>query len=201
MKKRQWISFALVAVAGSAAVAGYRLLLAESDPEKRQVASIIAALQLAPGQRVADLGAGDGLFTLPMAREVSETGLVYAIEIKPGLLQKIERKAQAQGLKNVRTVLAVEDDPKLPEPVDLIVIIHTLHHINNRGAYLQTLRRYLKPGGRLAVIEPADDWPLFHGKLKYSVADLDGWMEGAGYRRVAQHDFVVKSFFVVYQLP
>jgi 2-polyprenyl-3-methyl-5-hydroxy-6-metoxy-1,4-benzoquinol methylase len=79
MKKRQWISVALVALAGSAAVVGYRLLLAESDPEMRQVASIIAALQLAPGQRVADLGAGDGLFTLPMAREVGENGLVYAI--------------------------------------------------------------------------------------------------------------------------
>ncbi len=201
MKKRHWISLALVTVAGSAAAAGYGLLLAESDPEKRQVEPIVAALQLAPGQRVADLGAGDGLFTLPLARQVGETGLVYAIEIKPRLLRKIERKAQAEGLKNVRTVLAAEDDPKLPEPVHLIVTIHTLHHINNRAAYLQTLRRYLKPGGRLAVIEPADDWPLFHGKLKYSVAELDGWMESAHLRRVAQHDFVRKSFFVVYQLP
>jgi ubiquinone/menaquinone biosynthesis C-methylase UbiE len=105
-------------------------------------------------------------------------------------LQKIERKAQAQGLKNLCAVLAAEDDPKLPEPVDLIVMTQTLHHISNRGAYLQTLQRYLKPGRRIAVIEPDDNWPLFHGKLKYSVADLDDYSVSFRSTAMSYREFV-----------
>lgn len=169
------------------------------ESERRQVDRIIETLSLSPGQLVADLGAGDGIFTRPLARKVGDTGIVYAIEIKQKLLKKIERKAREQGLRNIRPVLAAEDDPKLPEPVDLILIIKVLHHISYQEAYLKNLRRYLKPEGRVVIIDFSDRWPWFHGKMKYSLAELDMWMKAAGFVQVEKHDFVKDNFFVIYR--
>jgi len=166
------------------------------EGERRQVDRIIETLNLSPGQVVADLGAGDGIFTRPLARKVGHAGVVYAIEIKQRLLKKIEEKAREQGLQNIRPVLAAEDDPKLPEPVDLILIVDTLHHISNRETYLKNLRRYLKPSGRVAIIDFSDSWPWFHGKMKYSLAELEVWMKAAGFAQVEKHDFVKKTSFI-----
>jgi|SRR5262249_29806205 len=179
----------------------YRVIYGDEreESERRQVDRIIETLSLSPGQLVADLGAGDGIFTRSLARKVGDTGIVYAIEIKLKLLKKIEEKAREQGRQNIRPVLAAEDDPKLPEPVDLILIIDVLHHISNREAYLKNLRRYLKPQGRVAIVDFSDRWPWFHGKMKYSLAELDAWMKAAGFAQVEKHDFVKDNFFVIYR--
>jgi len=96
-------------------------------------------------------------------------------------------------------VLAATDDPRIPEPVDLVLICDTLHHIENRDAYLKTLARYVKPGGRVAVIDFSERWPEGHEPMRYSESQLDGWMTGAGVRRTASHDWLENSFFVIYQ--
>src|SRR5262249_15325079 len=136
--------------------------------------------------RIADVGAGSGLFSRPLARKVGDKGVVYAVDIDAELLKHIERTARQQNLANLKTILAAEDDAKLPEAVDLIVIIDTLHHIGNQGAYLKGLKKYLKPNGRIAVIDFSKDWPAGHESLKYSTSDLDGWMTAAGFKRVEQ---------------
>lgn len=166
--------------------------------ESRPIAQIVNSLKLAPGQRVADLGAGDGAFTFQMAEAVGGSGLVYAIEIEQKKLDRIEKKARERKLSNVRTALAAVDDPRLPEPMDLILIVNTLHHINGRADYLRNLRRYLKPEGRVAIIDFSRRWPPFHGKMKYSVGELDGWMQAAGFQRLEQHDYLPRNFFVIY---
>ncbi len=168
--------------------------------DSRPIAQIIETLKLAPGQRVADLGAGDGVFTYPLADKVGSEGIVFAIEIEQKKLNKIENNARKHNLKNVCAVLAAEDDPRLPEPVDLILIVHTLHHISGRADYLRGLRRHLKPAGRVAIIDFTDHWPLFHGKMKYSLPELDGWMQAAGFKQTERHDFVPHNFFVIYQI-
>jgi cyclopropane fatty-acyl-phospholipid synthase-like methyltransferase len=96
-------------------------------------------------------------------------------------------------------VLAAEDDPKLPEKVDLIIIIDTLHHIGNQGPYLKGLRRYLKPNGRVAIIDFSETWPAGHEKMKYSLDDLEGWMKAADFKRSEKHDFLNNNFFVIYK--
>ena len=166
--------------------------------ESRPIARIVETLKIAPGQRIADLGAGDGVFTFPMAEIAGSSGLVYAIEIEQKKLDKIEKKARERNLNNVRTVLGATDDPRLPEPVDLILIVNTLHHISGRAEYLRNLRRYLKPEGRIAIIDFSRWWPPFHGKMKYSVEQLDGWMQAAEFRRIESHDFLPRNFFIVY---
>jgi cyclopropane fatty-acyl-phospholipid synthase-like methyltransferase len=111
----------------------------------------------------------------------------------------VAKTAQEQKLGNIRTILAAVDDPKLPEPVDLIAIIDTLHHIGNQPTYLKNLRRYLRPGGRIAIIDFNKTWPAGHEQMIYKLEDLDGWMQAAGFKLVTQHYFLDNNFFVIYQ--
>ena len=176
-----------------------KLLESERRIEGLQVAKVVEALKVRPDDRVCDLGSGSGLFTRPLARKAGGKGVVYAVDIDSELLKHVERTAQEQKLANIKPILASETDPKLPEPVDLITIIDTLHHIGNRGEYLKGLKKYLRPGGRVAVIDFSRDWPAGHEKMAYTVGDLDGWMNAAGFKRVEQHDFLDNNFFVVYR--
>jgi arsenite methyltransferase len=176
-----------------------KLLESERRIEGLQVAKVVDALKVRPDDRVCDLGAGSGLFTRPLARKAGGKGVVYAVDIDSELLKHVERTAQEQKLANIKPILASETDPKLPEPVDLITIIDTLHHIGNRTEYLKGLKKYLRPGGRVAVIDFSRDWPAGHEKMIYTVGDLDGWMTAAGFKRVEQHDFLDNNFFVVYR--
>jgi arsenite methyltransferase len=165
---------------------------------RMQVPRVVEALGLKPGMTVADIGSGSGLFTRPIAKNVAPAE-VYAVDIEAKLLAIVDRSARDAGLTNVRTVLAAVDDPKLPQPVDLIFICDALHHIGNQGAYLKTLRKYLAPGGRVVVIDFSDRWPQGHDKMRYSTADFEGWMKDAGLSRVESFDWLENSFFVIYR--
>jgi len=176
-----------------------KLLESERRVTELQVERVITTLKITPGQRIADLGAGSGLFTRPAARKVGDKGIVYAIDIDAELLKHVEKTAREQKLNNIRTIMAAEDDPKLPEPVDLIMIFDTLHHIGQQPTYLKNLKRYLRPAGRIAVIDFTVTWPQGHESMKYSLDDLDGWMKGAGFKRIEKYDFLSNDFFVVYQ--
>src|SRR5262245_56719434 len=176
-----------------------KLLESESRIGGLQVTKVFETLKVKPGDRVCDLGAGSGLFTRPLAQKAGAKGLVYAVDIDPELLKHVERTAQEQKLTNIKPILASETDPKLPEPVDLITIIDTLHHIGHQAEYLKNLKRYLKPGGRIAIIDFSKNWPAGHEKMAYTVNDLDGWMNAAGFKRLEQYDFLDNNFFVVYR--
>ncbi len=176
-----------------------KLLESERRISGLQVEKVIESLKLKADDRVCDLGSGSGLFTRPMARKANGKGVVYAVDIDSELLKYVERSAQEQKMTNIKPILGTETDPKLPEPVDLIAIIDTLHHIGNQPMYLKGLKKYLKPGGRIAIIDFSRDWPAGHEKMVYTVSDLDGWMTSAGFKRVEQHDFLDNNFFVVYR--
>ena len=156
---------------------------------RMQVPRVVQSLGLKPGMKVADIGSGSGLFTRPIAKSVAP-GLVYAVDIDKALLGNV---------KNVETSVGTADDPKLPEPVDLIFVCDTLHHIANQGPYLRMLRKYLVPGGRLAVIDFGERWPEGHEKLHYTMAEFDGWMRDAGFTRVESFDWLDNSFFILFR--
>lgn len=176
-----------------------KMLESERRVQNLQISKVVETLKVAPGHRVGDIGAGSGLFTRPIAKKVGEKGVVYAIDIDPELLKHVDKTAREENLANIRAVLAAEDDPKMPEPVDLIVIIDTLHHIGNQGTYLKNLRRYLRPSGRIAVIDFTEQWPPGHERMKYTVDQLEGWMKDAGFTQVERHDFLNNNFFVIYR--
>jgi arsenite methyltransferase len=166
-----------------------------------QVDRVIATLRLQPGQHVADLGSGSGLFTRPIARAVGPDGVVYAIDVDEGLLRIVDRTSKEQGLTNVQIVRAKEKESAIREPVDLIFICDTLHHLPKPQAeYLKGLRKSVKPGGRVAIIDCARNWPAGHENLRYDPKEADEWMKDAGFTREESYDFIEDNFFYVYRL-
>lgn len=165
-----------------------------------QVDKVIATLGVTAGMRVADLGAGSGLFTIPLARVAGAAGKVYGIDIDAGLLAIVADKAKAANLANVQTVVAGATQPNLPEPVDLIFICDTMHHLPNQAEYVKQLRALLRPGGRVAIIDFAPGkWPAGHESFTITPAQVDDWMAAAGFVRAASHDFLATNFFQVYR--
>ena len=164
--------------------------------ERIHVDRVVRTLQLAPGSAVADIGAGSGLFTRAMAKQVAP-GVVHAVDINPNLLTHIERSAQEAGLTNIQTILAAEDDPRLPEILDLVFICDTLHYIENPEQYLRELHAHVRPGGRVAIIDFFRNWPPMSNQ--FSPDQLESWMNGAAFALVERHDFIEDQYFVIFE--
>lgn len=168
-----------------------------------KTAEVVEKLGIKKGDVVADLGAGPGVFTWPFARAVAPA-TVYAVEVDKGYMPHLERRAKEQGLTNVKPILGAFEDPRLPEKVDLAFFHDVLHHIEKRAEYLKKVAGYLKPGGRIAVIELDATRPdSSHAKepeQQVMKEDLDKWMQAAGLRKVQDISLYEDKWFVIYQL-
>ena len=168
-----------------------------------KVPEVIAALKVKPGQAIADIGAGSGVFSLPMGRAVRPGGTVYAVDIVKELLDHVEMEATEQGMVNVKPILGSPSDPLLPVDVDLAFLNDVLHHIEDRAGYLATLALYLKPGGRIAIIDfrpdqsPHKDDPT----MVVSEEQATKWLEPAGLKPVEHINLYSDRWFVVYAKP
>lgn len=110
-------------------------------------------LPLQPDSVVADIGAGTGYFSFPLAARVPQ-GKVLAVDIQPQMLELIRRKAEALGVSNIERVLGSERDPKLPaSAVDLILLVDAYHEFSYPLEMGRAMARALRPGGRLVLIE------------------------------------------------
>jgi ubiquinone/menaquinone biosynthesis C-methylase UbiE len=152
------------------------------------------------GQVVADIGAGSGIFSLPLARAVKPGGSVYAVDIDKELVDHVTEAPTEQGLTNVQGVVGQATDPNMPDNVDLAFINDVLHHIENRALYLKNLAEYLKPGGRIAVIEFTPDQSPHKADptLIVSEAQTTGWMTAAGLNSVEKVNLFTDKYFVIY---
>ena len=113
---------------------------------------VIAALRLTGSERVADIGAGTGYFSLRLARALS-SGQVFAIELEQTMLDFIGDRAEKAGLKNIELVRGEKDDPNLPEGLNMVLLVNTYHHISDRVKYFQGVKRHLAPGARLVIVD------------------------------------------------
>lgn len=168
----------------------------------QQPERVIAALELAPGARVADLGSGSGYFTLRLARAVGPEGKVFAVDIDEQMNEYVRERTAAAGLANVEVILARVDDPLLPDAgVDLIFTSDTYHHLSDRPVYFRNLQRDLAPGGRVAVVD-------FDGRRGWFVRLTGHYtprelllreMDEAGYEVEREHDFIDRQTFIVFK--
>jgi arsenite methyltransferase len=158
---------------------------------------IISGLKIRPGDSIADIGAGSGLFSRKFASLVTSSGKVYSVDINKDLLKHIDDVNKKLGINNIKTILAGENDPKLPEPVDLIFICDTLHYIDGQEKYVSAMAGYLKSKGRLAVISFKNNFPPMSNKFNEN--DLAGWMKKAGLELINSYDFIQGQFLVMYQ--
>ena len=173
-----------------------------NDPSRdawQKPKEVIEKLAITPGARVADLGAGGGYFTWYLARAVGPQGTVYAVDIDETGLGIIEKEMNARGIHNVVPIHAEAGDAKLSEPVDLVFSCDTYHHMNDRIAYFRSLTRYLKPGGRVAILD-FHPHGFFSGLLGHGSAaeEVRREMEAAGYRRIADFDIIETQHFQVF---
>jgi|SRR5688572_16985104 len=163
----------------------------------QQPARVVADLALAKGAKIADLGAGGGYFTFPLAEAVGPEGRVYAVDIDEGMNAFVLREAEDRGLDNVRAVLAEEADPRLPEPVDLVFTSNTYHHLDDRTAYFRNVReRYLATGGRVAIVE-------FRPNVTSHATEreaIEAEMTAAGFRLVKSFDYLERQHFLVFSV-
>jgi ubiquinone/menaquinone biosynthesis C-methylase UbiE len=173
-----------------------------SDPSRdewQKPREAIAALAINPGSRVADLGAGGGYFTWHLAKAVGLQGRVYAVDIDETALGIIQKEMKSRGITNVVPIRAESTDAKLPEPVDLVFSCDTYHHMEDRVAYFRLLARYLKPEGRVAILD-FHPHGFFSGLLGHGTAkeDVRREMEAAGYRLVRDYTLVDTQHFQVF---
>lgn len=178
---------------------GYRHMNDPARDSWQKPKQVVERLDIQPGARVADLGAGGGYFTWYLAAAVGPQGKVYAVEIDDTALAIIEKEMKSRGVRNVVPIRAESGDAKLPEPVDLVFSCDTYHHMQDRIAYFQSLARYLKPDGKVAILdfhaEGFFSGLLGHGTTKQEVRRE---MESAGYRLAAEYDFIDRQHFQIF---
>lgn len=181
-----------------------RMLDRESRDAMQKPAEIMATLAVKPGERVADIGAGSGYFTLRLAQAVGDGGHVWALDIRQEMLDYIAGKLREAQLTNVELKQVPPDDPQLPAGgIDTIVMVDTMHYVKDREDYARKLRAALAPGGRVVVIDfrydPAAERE-FAPPLEQQVPQetLDREMAAAGLAVIASYDFLPEQYFIVY---
>jgi len=153
-----------------------------------KIDEVVAAMQLKPGETVADIGAGTGLLSVPVAKAVGPRGRVFAVEVDAGFFPSITKRAGDNAVTNLQTVLGSFTDPKLPvSNVDLAFFHDVLHHVEKRGEYLKTLAKYIAPAGRIVVVdfEGGRGPHVQQPELQVSREQLAAWMKDAGFTQVA----------------
>jgi cyclopropane fatty-acyl-phospholipid synthase-like methyltransferase len=160
---------------------------------------VIQALALKPDAIIADIGSGTGYFAVRFAHMVPK-GRVYGVDIEPDMVKHLAERARREGLKNVTAVTGAPDDPRLPEKVDLIVLVDVYHHIGDRERYFRKLQDSLRPGGRLAVIDfHMDSLEGPPKRARIAPERVEAELKRAGYALAKEHTFLPNQYFLVFQ--
>nr|MEE4269348.1 methyltransferase [Candidatus Krumholzibacteria bacterium] len=194
------------AIRGAWAKQYIKMLERDTRQDMQLPEQILAELDFQPGETVADIGAGSGYFTVPVAHAVGPEGKVLALDIRQEMLDFIAARLPREGLENVELGLVKAEDPQLPaHGVDTILMVDVFHYIKERQAYAEKLKAGLAPGGRLVVIDfryDPDAVREFAPPIQQQVAreDLDADLAAAGFRVRAAHDFLPEQYFVIYEV-
>lgn len=125
--------------------------------EWQQPDRIMDALGIYDGNRVADVGAGGGWFTIRLARRVGPNGRVYAEDIKLEMVESIKNAAEREGVRNIEPLLGTSVDPKLPAGLNAALMVGTYSYLEDPVSILRAIARSLSPSGRLGVVEYKKD--------------------------------------------
>jgi len=162
---------------------------------------VVRALGLKAGETIADIGSGSGYFTLRLAAAVGAKGRVYGVDVDPEMVRHLNRRVRDAGVRNVQTVLSEPDDPLLPDrSIDCFVIVDTWHHIEKQAEYLALMKKMLKPGGQVVMIDyQKKDLPVGPPlAMKIARQDLVRQMEESGFRLAREHTFLPYQYFLVF---
>ncbi len=167
---------------------------------------ILAACKVKKGNRIADVGAGTGLFTRSFSVEVGRGGWVYAVDIAPRFLEHINQDASTNGLTNITCVLCSDNNSCLPgDSVDLVFVCDTYHHFEYPDATLKSIYNALHQGGRLVVVDferipgSSREWTLDHVRAGKEVVQQE--IERAGFNFVEEIEIpgLEENYFLEFQ--
>jgi len=165
---------------------------------------LLANLPLTVGQTAADIGAGTGYFSLPMAQIVGPEGTVYAVDIQPEMLAIIEERATAQGISNIERLLATGHDPGLPPgSVNMALFVDAYHEFEWPNEVMSALYTSLVPGGKVVLIEyRAEDRSVPIKRLhKMTERQARKEMTAVGFDFVENLDLLPQQHFLIFQKP
>jgi SAM-dependent methyltransferase len=170
-----------------------------SRDEWQKPDQVLDWLELSPTDKVADIGAATGYFPVRIAKRVPE-GQVYGVDIEEAMVDYLNKRATDEGIANLKAVLGEPADPKIPEPVDVVLLVNTYHHIEERTAYFGRLMTQTAPGATLAIVDfkkgdlgmgPPD-------KMKLAPETVEQELTAAGWKKKAQHD-LDKQYVLVFE--
>jgi SAM-dependent methyltransferase len=173
------------------------------DPDReswQKPHQVIQALALKSDAAVADIGSGTGYFAVRLAHFVPQ-GRVYAVEVEPDMEKYLAERAKREGLDNLSAVAGAPDDARLPDKVDLVLMVDVYHHIEQRESYFRKLAQSLKPDGRVVIID-------FNAKSKmgpppaerFAPKRVTAEMDKAGYRLAGEQHFLPNQYFLSFRV-
>ena len=166
-------------------------LVRESRQREEDCRLLLEALAIEPGQKVCDLGCGNGFYTFELARRVGPEGRVYAVDIQPEMLRMLAERGAQEGLRNIRPILGTVIDPRLPQgELDLVLCVDVYHEFSHPEQMLARIRESLAPGGRLTLAEFRGEDPAVPIKPlhKMTKAQVRVELEPAGFRLAREFD-------------
>ena len=164
--------------------------------------AVVAALGLRSGMGVGDLGPGYGHFTLRIARAVEPDGVVYALDASESTLNDLRQAAEKRRITTLRPMLVRRDRLEIPEPVDLLFVSATYHHLPDPQTYFAAARAHLRPDARVAILEARREGLLAHWRGRHATSPrrMLREMAEAGYRLVETHDLVRGYWFGMFEV-
>lgn len=174
------------------------------DPQRdayQKPHEVLTALGIKQGEMIADIGAGSGYFTFRLAHHAGENGKVYAVDVNPDMILHLNRRIRELKARNVVSILAAADDPLLSDhSVNRFFFCDSWHHIRAQTKYLSLVRKMLKPGGEVIMID-------FHKRkqpvgpplpMRIAREDLLQQMESHGFHLKQEHTFLPYQYFLVF---
>jgi ubiquinone/menaquinone biosynthesis C-methylase UbiE len=170
-----------------------------SRDEWQKPEQVIDWLELEPADKVADIGAATGYFPVRIAKRVPE-GKVYGVDIEEAMVTYLNKRATDEGIGNLTAVLGEPKDPKIPELVDVVLLVNTYHHIEDRTAYFTRLMTQTNAGAKLAIVDfkkgdlgmgPPD-------AMKLAPEAVEAELTAAGWTKKSQHE-LDKQYVLVFE--
>ena len=176
----------------------------KASRKKSKANKVIDIIKIMKGNKIADIGSGGGYFTIRFAKLVGDEGHIYAIDTNSEFLKYIKLQADKNDLKNITTIQADDDKPKLPkEKLDYIFLRNVYHHIPNRLKYLQILGEGLRKDGKIIIIEHNGSGYLNFNKLfgHYIKPEIiKNEMKKVGYIIDEEHYFITQQSFTIFKI-
>jgi FkbM family methyltransferase len=183
---------------------GARWLDRPTREKEERTDLLLQNLPIKTGDKVADIGAGTGYFSLPMARMVGDEGTVYAVDIQPEMLAIIEDRASTQGITNIERVLATEKSPALAaNSINLALFVDMYHEFEWPQEVMSAVYASMVSGGKVVLVEyRAEDPEVQIKKLhKMTEQQVRKEMEAAGWVFISNEKFLPQQHFLLFEKP